>query len=132
VLVSAIFGGYPEKAVVRALEEEVWVSDEVLSELTGLGTRLGKKFSFEQKLRWDRSLLPLVSKMRRVKVHSRVVLSRDPKDDAYLSLARTVNADFLITGDKDLLTIARSKLKSAGLEGLSILSPREFVQRPGA
>ena len=34
---------------------------------------------------------------------------RDPKDLFLLSLAETVNADFILTGDKDLLTLKQHK-----------------------
>lgn len=34
-----------------------------------------------------------------------VKLSRDPKDDFLLSLALSINADYLITGDEDLLIL---------------------------
>lgn len=45
---------------------------------------------------------------------------RDPKDNKFLELAKTVQADYLITGDKDLLV-----LKEFG--ETSILKPSEFL-----
>ena len=39
------------------------------------------------------------------KVKLKVKASRDEKDDFLLALAKTANANFLITGDKDLLVI---------------------------
>jgi predicted nucleic acid-binding protein len=44
-----------------------------------------------------------------------VVLSRDPKDDHYLSLCQEVKAGFLITGDRDLLSISQEGLKENGI-----------------
>jgi putative PIN family toxin of toxin-antitoxin system len=46
--------------------------------------------------------------------------SRDPKDNKFLELAKTVGADYLITGDKDLLVLKE-------FEGCKILKPSEFL-----
>jgi uncharacterized protein len=40
-----------------------------------------------------------------IKATSQVIVCRDPKDDFLLSLARDGKANYLITGDKDLLDI---------------------------
>jgi uncharacterized protein len=45
---------------------------------------------------------------------------RDPKDDMFLDLAIEVGADFIITGDKDLLEIS-------SFYGTKILKPKEFL-----
>jgi putative PIN family toxin of toxin-antitoxin system len=131
VLVSAIFGGVPERAVRRAFEEEVWVSAEIQRELKGLGERLREKLTLPQMLRWNVSFLPLIGKMRSARVRRRVRLSRDPADDAYLSLGLAVRADFLLTGDRDLLDLCPADLRAAGLGTLSIVSPSEFLARIG-
>lgn len=44
-----------------------------------------------------------------VNVKSIVKLCRDPKDDFLLSLSMDSNADYLITGDKDLLELVEIK-----------------------
>lgn len=46
--------------------------------------------------------------------------SRDSKDNKFLELAKTVQADYLITGDKDLLVLKE-------FEGCKILKPSEFL-----
>jgi predicted nucleic acid-binding protein len=46
-----------------------------------------------------------------------------------LCSAKTVSADFLVTGDLDLLSITKEKLKTVGLERLSIVTPRVFLER---
>jgi predicted nucleic acid-binding protein len=55
-----------------------------------------------------------------------VALSRDPKDDHYLSLCKEAGADFLITGDKDLLSISQGKLKKSGIS-CQLITPQEFL-----
>jgi putative PIN family toxin of toxin-antitoxin system len=131
VLVSAIFGGTPERAVRRAFEEEVWVSGDIKKELKGLGDKLRKKLTLPQIVRWNRSFLPLIGEMRLARVRRKARLSRDPDDDAYLSLALAARADFLITGDEDLSSLSLGELRGAGLGFLSIVSPREFLERTG-
>ncbi len=42
-----------------------------------------------------------------VTVQTRIEVCRDPKDNFLLSLSIDGNADFLITGDKDLLTLTK-------------------------
>jgi len=49
-----------------------------------------------------------------------VNICRDPKDNKFLELSKTVQADFLITGDKDLLELKQ-------FENTKILSPSEFL-----
>jgi predicted nucleic acid-binding protein len=48
--------------------------------------------------------------------------SRDPKDNKFLALAVSGQADYLITGDEDLLV-----LKSIG--AIPIVSPAEFLAK---
>lgn len=52
-------------------------------------------------------------------------VTRDPKDNYLLSAALLWQASYLVTGDKDLLT-----LKKVG--NLQILSPKDFTKKLGA
>ena len=131
VLVSAAFGGVPALAVKMAFLGEVWISGDIKKELLAVSPHLPKRLSQEQLLIWNSALLPLITKMQLAQVDHHIQLSRDPKDDMYLSLAKAVSADFLVTGDLDLLSISKEKLKSAGLERLSIGTPRVFLKKSG-
>jgi uncharacterized protein len=51
----------------------------------------------------------------------RLPVCRDPDDDAILSLAVSAQADFIVTGDDDLLSLKK-------FEAIPILTPREFWQ----
>lgn len=53
-------------------------------------------------------------------------LCRDPADDKFLHLALAADANWLITGDQDLLILA----DSAAAQGVSILSPAEALRLP--
>jgi putative PIN family toxin of toxin-antitoxin system len=46
---------------------------------------------------------------------------RDIKDDKFLACGVEGEADYIITGDRDLLVLT-------GYEGINIVSPREFVE----
>jgi putative PIN family toxin of toxin-antitoxin system len=128
VIVSALFGGVPRQAVIRALKEDVCLSPEIEAELTALKERLRKKLSFREIRYWTEAFLPsLLRKMRRTEVPPRLKLCRDPQDDAYLSLAKSVRADYLVTGDQDLLSLSASALESVGLSHLTIATPRRFL-----
>ena len=48
-------------------------------------------------------------------------VSRDPADDIVLAVAREGRVDRVVTGDQDLLAIAR-------YEGTEIVAPREFIR----
>jgi putative PIN family toxin of toxin-antitoxin system len=114
--------------VDKALSEEVFLSADIQKELLSLNRKLSKRLTLAQYLEWNTSFLPLLSKMALVPVRYHIVLCRDPKDDAYLSLAKSVPADFLITGDADLLSLPREKLDSSGLTRLRIITPKDFLR----
>jgi len=48
---------------------------------------------------------------------------RDPKDDKFLSLAVSGNADLILTGDNDLLILHP-------FQGIDIISPTDYLTRP--
>jgi putative PIN family toxin of toxin-antitoxin system len=53
-----------------------------------------------------------------------IPISRDPKDDYLLAHAVAAQADFLVTGDRDLLTLSAHG-------GVQIVDPATFAQRLG-
>jgi len=57
-----------------------------------------------------------------VVVSQEIVACRDPKDDLFLSVAVSGQADAIVSGDEDLLVLHP-------FEGISILSPAEFLTR---
>lgn len=130
VMVSALFGGTPRDAVRRALEEDLCISPEIEAEWTVLKKKLQGKVSFRVLRYWAQTFLPsLLKRMRRVDVPRRLTVCRDPKDDAYLSLAKAVDAAYLVTGDDDLLSLSRADLEKVGLARLCIVTPRGFCER---
>jgi putative PIN family toxin of toxin-antitoxin system len=55
-----------------------------------------------------------------VTITERVELCRDPRDDKFLELALAGRADFLLTGDADLLTLH-------DFRGTAILTPAGYL-----
>ena len=58
----------------------------------------------------------------RVEVTSDITICRDPKDNYLLSLAKDRKADYLVTGDQDLLIIKK-------FEQTSICTLKELLNR---
>ncbi|UCD46266.1 MAG: putative toxin-antitoxin system toxin component, PIN family [Deltaproteobacteria bacterium] len=128
VLISAAFGGTPLDAVSRAFSiGEVYLSPAIVAEIVGTIERLSSKLG-EQKTGILSTLWKRFESLCRMAEPERgVSICRDPKDDAYLSLCAAVGANYLITGDKDLLAVDPSRVPSFS-KGLKILTPRQFLE----
>jgi putative PIN family toxin of toxin-antitoxin system len=128
VIISASFGGVPFEAAARAMNRhQVYVSPEIERELLSVAARLGKAVPEGQRVVMKARIQELIAFAMSVSVSTRVVLSRHPKDDHYLSLCRQIDADFLITGDKDLLDISSDAFKQQGIR-TRIINPRQFIE----
>ena len=129
VIISAAFGGNPLRALIRTMEEdELYLSQAIERELTEVFSKLSKKLTKEQIRFLNERMRELVGMAKQVSVSTRVALSRDAKDDHYLALCKEVKADFLVTGDKDLMSIPPVTLKKNGIF-CRIITPQEFVER---
>jgi len=128
VIVSAVFGGKPRKAFLKALKTcHVYVSPDIKTELISLPDELKERVD-ESKLRRLRVIIStLFSIAEEVVPSKKINLSRDEKDNAYLALCHKTRTDYLLTGDKDLLEIPVRRLKSAGLNRLKIITPDRFL-----
>lgn len=128
VIVSSLFGGTPRKAFLKALRTcDIFISPEIRTELTYLLDELEKKLGGTKIRRLRSIVLKLLSHAKEINPPKKIDLSRDRKDNSYLSLCLKVRADFLLTGDKDLLEIPSKNLTSAGLNRLKIVSPATFL-----
>jgi uncharacterized protein len=56
-----------------------------------------------------------------ITINQKVSLSRDPKDNMFLELAQAVAANYIVTGDKDLLDLKKIK-------DTKIIKPSEFLE----
>ena len=128
LIISAAFGGKPLEAVVRALEDhEVYLSQTIEQKLQGVVLGLSKKLTKEQILFIQEKIQQLLSLAKHISISTHVVLSRDAKDDHYLSLCKEAKVDFLITGDEDLLSISQEDLKENGIS-CRMVTPQEFLE----
>ena len=127
VIISAAFGGKPLEAVTMALtKHEVYLTESVVQELMGVFRKLSKRLSPEQMVFLQEKMGELVAMANMVSVSSSVLLSRDPNDDHYLSLCKETGADFLVTGDKGLLSINSKALRKNGIP-TRIVTPHDFL-----
>ena len=128
VIISAAFGGKPLEAVLRAFRDhEIYVSDSIARELETTFLKLGKKIPREITPIIQDKIHRLMAFARNVQVSTKVALCRDPKDDHYLSLCKEAKADFLITGDKDLLSLPPAILQKHGIPS-RIVTPSSFLE----
>lgn len=128
VIISAAFGGKPLEAVVRAMEDhEVDLSPPIERELHETISGFSKRLSEVQISFLHEKIEELLGLAKRISVSTHVELSRDAKDDHYLLLCKEARADFLITGDKDLLSIPKEALEKDGIL-CSIFSPHQFLE----
>ena len=82
---------------------EVFVCQKLLWEVrvTTQKPKLRKYISQDR----QKMLLELMKACQCVNIVEQISISRDPNDDYLLDLAATVGADFLVTGDNDLLIL---------------------------
>lgn len=103
------------------LQCEILVSDDTQNELTEVLMRS----KFDSYLTEEKRLLFLanfLSVTTAIKVTERITACRDPKDDKFLELAITGEAECIVTGDKDLLVLHPFR-------GVAILTLAEFKKR---
>lgn len=118
VFISAVvFGGNPAKILelVRKRQIELFISRDISAEII---IKI-KNFPVAQDLF---SNLKFILEYGSTKIESKkqVAICRDHKDNMLLSLAQAGKADFLITGDKDLLVIKK-------FHDTKIVTPKEFL-----
>ena len=108
-------------AKCRLRHGHVLISDGIQAELTDVLTR--RKFdryvSQEKRVRFLASFLSLATPFT---VMGTVKICRDPKDDKFLDLAISGKADYIVSGDDDLLVLHP-------FHGTAILTPVEFLQQ---
>jgi hypothetical protein len=112
----------PAEAIAKALQiASVLVSLETWDEIEEVLIR--EKFDRYQAAPFRRAYLDFLQEaVDFVSVHAKVTICRDVKDDKLLALALDGNADFIVTGDKDLLVLNP-------FEGIPIITPLDYFAR---
>ena len=119
--------GTAGRAVDKSLAQGVLLaSEETLTELANVLSR--HKFDRYVSLEARRQFLQLLGGVVRViPIQHRIQACRDPKDDMLLHVALNGEAQYLLTGDQDLLILGSDFWKS---HGLRILSPADYLALP--
>lgn len=117
---SLVFKGKAREVYDYCIEtSEVYTSDFIIGELS---EKLNSKFDYPKTSARNlvKSILSVVEK---IDPHSKLPnVCRDKDDNYVLQLCESVSADYLITGDKDLLILKNFKQTE-------ILSPAEFIAK---
>ena len=122
VLVSALLvpNSKPRLALESALgTAAILLSFEVLAELYDVLNRKGFRRYVDERDIHD-FLAALTREAQLVEVNIRIRACRDSKEDKFLELAVSGNADFVITGDSDLLVLNPFR-------GIEIVTLHSFV-----
>ena len=110
----------PAKAFIKAQKGgDMLVSDSTLSELAQVLARpkFDKYLSPVDRKRFFTLIAPLCIKTDIVQT---ITACRDPKDNKFLELALNGSADFILSGDKDLLALHP-------FQGIPIYKPAEYL-----
>ena len=124
VLLSAALSpdGTAHKALYKAYKHfKIAQSEETYQELK---TRIYKpKFNKYISDEEREDFLEVVKKYSQfIEIKTQIDICRDPDDNKFLELAKDANAEFLITGDQDLLS-----LKTLVEYQNKIITPRDFI-----
>jgi putative PIN family toxin of toxin-antitoxin system len=123
VLISAIFElrSSPAQALMKARSQgRLIVSNEIINEYLSVFAR--KKFdkwiSYETRISFIENI---IENALLINVTRQITACRDEKDDKFLSLAASTQANIIVSKDKDLLVLHP-------FNGTPILSPVDFLK----
>ena len=121
VFVSGVFFGGPPGRILEAWRDgefEVVVSRQIIEEYVRVGEELSAQFpgvDLGPALDLAAASASLVVSRPLAKA-----VSRDPDDDKFFACAVAATAEYIVSGDRDLLEVSR-------YEGVAVLRPRDFV-----
>ena len=124
ILVSALLvkNSAPFQVISKIEERDVILySEETLLELNQVLSRKKfiKYFAIEEKQAF---IFKLLEKAELVEIEESINICRDPKDDKFLELAFSGKADFIVTGDQDLLVLNPFR-------NIEIITANDFLSR---
>lgn len=124
VLVSALlFKKSPPFQVIQLIEERgiILYSENTILELNQVLHRqkFDKYLTEEER---EQFLIKFIQKSTKIKITETITICRDAKDNKFLELAVSGNADFIITGDQDLLVLHPFR-------DIEIITVSEFLTR---
>ncbi len=107
ILISGLMSvnSLPQQVFDYATSQAILLmSDEVQSEIENVVSRpkLEKYITLERRTKF---LTELSQQIEKIEINQQIRLCRDPKDDKFLELAVCGEANYIITGDADLLDL---------------------------
>jgi len=106
---------------LRRREYTLLISRETLDELAAVLHRPRLRTKYELSDRVLRATIRLVVlRSELIRPDRRIAVCRDPRDDKFLELAVCSNAQVIVSGDEDLLTLSP-------FERIPIVSPARFL-----
>lgn len=104
----------------------VYYSEETLAELS-----LALDYPKLQEYIFSEDKKHLIEKLKIAGISQAITTNskfcRDPKDDKIINLAISSGSEYLVSGDKDILSLSKNK----NLKELKILSPKDFIKEIG-
>lgn len=103
------------------VDGQILMSTSILAELRDVFSRqrFDQYLSSELRSAFLSNLLPVVEM---VEISETFLLCRDPKDNQFLDLAASGQANYILSNDKDLLVLHP-------FQGIQILTPADFLGR---
>lgn len=121
VISGVFFGGAPRQILNAIVTAEVTAC--ATTEIVDEYLEIVDEMIARKQGQINRSLLsPLIHALEMIEPRTQVELSRDPDDDKFLGCAKDAKALYIVSGDKDLLTLER-------FENIEIITAREFCDR---
>jgi len=120
VFISAFYwGGNPQKIIGRIIEgsDKLFISDEILNELADVMARPKFKSNPETIKKYIQAIEKIGKK---IYIPGNIKVCRDIDDDDKIECGIISNADYLITGDYDLLTLKN-------YQHLKIITINEYI-----
>lgn len=121
VISGTFFGGFPRKVLEAAVYGNViaCATTEIVEEYEEIVDEMIKRK--QGTLRKD-ILAPFIAALDFTDIKSRIEICRDPDDDKFISCAVDAKALYIVSGDKDLLSIEQ-------YEGIEIITAAEFCRK---
>ena len=121
IFISAFYwGGSPQKILDRIIKgiDELYISDEILNEISAVMSR--PKFKSTPEI-IEKYIKTIEKFGKKISISGKIKgICRDKEDDDKIECGITSGADFLITGDDDLLILG-------SYQNLKILSVNDYL-----
>ena len=121
VISGAFFNGLP-KTILKSVADEkfdVFISDEILKEYHKSVNEMLEKDKYHLNFALFEAFM---KNIKMIESKSNVKICRDPDDDKFINCAIDAKAIYIVSGDKDLLTIGQ-------YEDIEIVTAKEFYDK---